>query len=120
MYIIFTCLASTLWNHILIIEKSPGQIGESYERRDSQSTGFQTVHKIVRTNHNTIAFSKDSRTMTMMNRRVSLMLLLASITFALLPSVSVAEAVILDDTAETNHNELRGLGRMLKKVSMTL
>ena len=55
-----------------------------------------------------------------MNRRFALVLLLASITSALLPSVSIAEAVILEDTAETNHNELRGLGRMLKKVSMTL
>ena len=43
--------------------------------------------------------------MTMMNRRVSLMLLLASITFALLPSVSVADKVILGNTAEANHNE---------------
>ena len=43
-----------------------------------------------------------------MNRRFALVLLLASITSALLPSVSVAETVTLVDNAEANH-ELRDL-----------
>ena len=49
-----------------------------------------------------------------MNRRATLMLLLASITFASLPTVSVAETVILDNAAEANHNELRGNVRKLQ------
>jgi len=41
----------------------------------------------------------------MISHRVALTILLAVITSALLPSVTVADKVVLVDTAETNHNE---------------
>ena len=41
----------------------------------------------------------------MISRRFALTILLASISSTLLPSVSVADTVILVDTAEANHNE---------------
>ena len=45
-----------------------------------------------------------------MNRRAALMLLLASITSASLPSASIADKFILIETAEANHNEHRVKG----------